>query len=121
MKTCRLLLSKDLRATVERMCGMMRCELSIADAEPIWQKQNRRVFRIDLPDFHFRVLEEAAGVKGVSLEALLHTWIEEYAKELEGSGGRMESRFRLVAEWNEMGYTGREGAVRELALKIAKE
>ncbi|MBE3064374.1 MAG: hypothetical protein NT005_11135 [Spirochaetes bacterium] len=125
MKSYKLLLMKDLLPTVERMCGILQCPFAVVDAEPIWQKQNRRSFRIDVPDFHARILDETAALKGVSTEVLLHTWIEQLAEEIaedpvEGAKTGISAKCAAIADWEVLGYTGSEPAVGDLVKRLAR-
>jgi hypothetical protein len=125
MKSYKLLLQKDLLPTVELMCGILQCPFAVVDAEPIWQKQNRRSFRIDVPDFHARVLDETAALKSVSTEVLLHTWIEQFAEELArdpvvGAKRGIGAKCAAIADWEALGYTGSEPAVGDLVKRLAR-
>jgi hypothetical protein len=126
VKSSRLLLSRDMLPTVETMCGLLQCPFIVADAEPIWQKQNRRVFRIDLPDFHAGVLEETAALKGISLDVLLHTWLEQLAQQVaadpvEAARSGISEKCSSIARWEAAGYSIGNPALGFLVKRIAKE
>lgn len=126
MRSCRLLLHKDLLPVVERMCELLQCPFIVADAEPIWQKQQRRVFRIDLPDFHSRVLDEAAVSRGVSTEVFLQTWVEQLAGEIEAdpvAAARtgISAKCTAITGWETLGYAPGDPAVGHLVKRIARE
>ena len=125
MKSYTLLLMKDLLPTVERMCGILQCPYAVVDAEPIWQKQNRRVCRIDVPAFHARILDETAALKSVSTEVLLHTWIEQLAEEIEkdpvgGAKTGISAKCAAIADWEALGYKGNEPAAGDLVKRLAR-
>jgi hypothetical protein len=125
MRSYRLLMMKDLLPVIERICGLLQCPFTTADAEPIWQKQNRRVFRIDVPDFHAHVLDETAALKGVSTEVLLHTWIEQFAREIEedpvaAAKGDISSRCTAIADWEALGYSAGAPAIGFLVKRLAR-
>jgi len=125
MRSYRLLMMKDLLPVVEQMCGLLQCPFTVADAEPIWQKQNRRMFRIDVPDFHARVLDETAAMKTVSTEVLLHTWIEQLALEIEhdpvaAAKGGISAKCTAIAEWETLGYSAGDTAVGFLVKRLAR-
>jgi hypothetical protein len=116
---------RDLLPTVELMCGILQCPFAVVDAEPIWQKQNRRTFRIDVPDFHARTLDETAALKGVSTEVLLHTWVEQLAQEtasdpVAGVKRGIGAKCAAIADWEALGYTGSEPAVGDLVKRLAR-
>ena len=126
MRSYRLLLMKDLLPIVERMCELLQCPFTVADAEPIWQKQNRRVFRIDLPDFHARVLDETAVMKGISTEVLLHTWVEELARQIsadpvEAARRGISAKCAAITDWETLGYTPSDRAVADLVKRLARD
>jgi hypothetical protein len=107
------------------MCGILQCPFAVVDAEPIWQKQNRRTFRIDVPDFHARTLDETAALKGVSTEVLLHTWVEQLAQEtasdpVAGVKRGIGAKCAAIADWEALGYTGSEPAVGDLVKRLAR-
>ncbi len=125
MRSYKLLLMKNLLPTVEQMCDILQCPFAVVDAEPIWQKQNRRSFRIDVPDFHARILDETAALKSVSTEVLLHTWIEQFAEELArdpvaGAKRGIGAKCAAIADWETLGYTGSEPAVGDLVKRLAR-
>jgi hypothetical protein len=121
MKSCRLLLEDDMRPIAEELCSALRCELTVVDSEPVWQEQNRRVFQVDMPDFHYRMLEELGRITGSSPEGLLHEWIEEREREkASGKGGRSMERCRLMVEWLGLGFTGKEPDLRHFAQRLAR-
>jgi hypothetical protein len=123
VRTCRLLLEEDKRSAAQALCSALACELSVVDGEPVWQKQNRRVFQVDMPDFHYRILEEVGALSGSSPEALLRSWIEEYARESAEGGAakvaKIEERCRLIVEWQSLGFTGKESDLKHFALRLA--
>ena len=126
MRSYRLLLPKELLPVVERMCELLQCPFAVVDAEPIWQKQNRRVFRIDLPEFHSRVLDEAAARKGASTEVLLHTWVEQLAEEISAdpvAAARRGISAKCVAitDWETLGYSPTDNAVADLVKRLARD
>lgn len=126
MKSCKLLLLKDMLPTVETMCGLLQCPFIVADAEPIWQKQNRRVFRIDLPDFHARVLDETAVLRGTSTDVLLHTWLEQLAQEVaadpvEAARSGISAKCSTIARWEAAGYAVSDPATSFLVKRLAKD
>jgi hypothetical protein len=111
---------------VERMCELLQCPFTVADAEPIWQKQNRRVFRIDLPDFHARVLDEAAVSRSMSTEVFLQTWVEQLAEEIEAdpvAAARtgISARCAAITGWESLGYAPTDSAVGHLVKRIARD
>ncbi len=109
-----------MSAAARELCVALGCELTAADSEPVWQRQSRRLFQVDMPDFHYRVLEELGGIRGSSPETLLRQWIEEHAKErADGNAGKALARCRLLAEWLGLGFTGKEPDLRHFALKLA--
>jgi hypothetical protein len=125
VKSCKLLLLKDMLPTVETMCGLLQCPFIVADAEPIWQKQNRRVFRIDLPDFHARVLDETAALRGTSTDVLLHTWLEQLAQEVaadpvEAARSGISEKCSTIARWEAAGYAVGDPATSSLVKRLAK-
>jgi hypothetical protein len=120
MKSCRLLLPVDMQAAAEHLCSALQCELTVVDGEPVWREENRRLFQIDLPDFHYRLLEELGRIEGMSPETLLHEWIEEYMHEKEnGKAEKVMERCRLMVEWLTMGFTGEEPGINHLAARLA--
>lgn len=126
MRSCRLLLHKDLLPVVERMCELLQCPFTVADAEPIWQKQQRRVFRIDLPEFHARVLGEAAVSRGLSAEVFLQTWVEQLAGEIEtdpvaAARTGISAKCAAITGWETLGYGPGDPAVGHLVRRIARE
>jgi hypothetical protein len=126
MRSCRLFLHKDLLPVVERMCELLQCPFTVADAEPIWQKQERRVFRIDLPDFHARVLDEAAVSRGMSTEVFLQTWVEQLAGEIEAdpvAAARtgISAKCTAITGWEMLGYAPTDSAVTHLVKRIARD
>lgn len=126
MKSSKLLLPREMLPTVETLCGLLQCPFIVADAEPIWQKQNRRVFRIDLPDFHAGVLEETAALKGTSMDVLLHTWLEQLAGEVaadpvEAARSGISAKCSTIARWEAAGYTIGDPALGLLVKRLAKE
>jgi hypothetical protein len=130
MKSYRLLLPNTILPAAERMFVTLRSELSVVDPSPIWRKQSRRLVQIDLPDFHSRVLEEVARRKGLAVEVLLQSWIEAYQAEIEGraSGSPrllpstpVQTKLKAIADWADLGYTGREDVPQELVFRLLKD
>ncbi len=110
-----------MRAAARELCAALGGEVTAVDSEPVWQRQNRRLFQIDVPDFPYRVLEELGGIRGSSPETLLREWIEEHAREkADGRAGKALERCRLLVEWRGLGFTGKEPDLRDFALKLAR-
>ncbi len=110
-----------MSAAARELCAALQCELTVVDSTPVWQKQKRRLFQVDMPDFQYRMLEELGGITGASPEALLHQWIEEHAREKAGAGGgKALERCRLLVEWLRLGFTGKEPDLKHFALKLAQ-
>jgi hypothetical protein len=121
MKSCRLLLPIDMQVAAEQLCAALQAEVTVVDTAPVWREENRRLFQIDLPDFHYRLLEELGRTKGASPETLLHEWIAEYASEKQNAkADRVLGRCRLMVKWLNLGFAGKEADLRHLALRLAR-
>ncbi len=77
--------------------------------------------QIDMPDLLFFTLEELATLTGTSLEALLRSWIQEHAgKTVTKEGKKIQERCRLIAEWQGLGFAGKEPDLRYFARRLAE-
>ena len=123
MTSHRLLLLHDLVPAAEALCSLLGVPCAVVSGKPAWDAPEHQLVQVDLPRLHARVFEEAAGQLGISVESLLTTWIGRCRAELtvEGSGpGPVERACRRMAEWDAMGYTGAEEAVRDLAREASR-
>ena len=126
MKAFRLLLQHDLIPTAEAVCSALAVPGAIVSERASWDRPEHCLFQLDLPGLQARVVEEAAGLRGVSPETLLLTWISRSRteRELYGPDGPPDGilrRCRLLAQWEGLGYNGTEPAVGELARRLARE
>jgi hypothetical protein len=117
----KLLLSDDLVPIAEELCSLLGVPLSVVSASPAWDGAVHRIVQIDLPRLHARVFEEAAALRGVSVALFVASWIERCRAELAGEGDTSVVRTcQRLAEWERLGYTGTEPAVRELAHEVSR-
>jgi hypothetical protein len=118
--SCRLLLDDALSSAARRLCSALRCELTTVDSGPSWPGQNRRVVQVDMPAFLYRTLEEFGTLSGTSVSALLRSWIQEYAgKSASEEGRKIHERCRLITEWQDQGFTGKEPDLKYFARRLA--
>ena len=76
--------------------------------------------QIDMPDFLYRILEEFSSLSGASVESLLRTWIEEHAGEsVSEEGRRIQERCRLITEWLDLGFAGKQPDLKYFAQRLA--
>jgi hypothetical protein len=116
----RLLLSDDLVPVAEELCSLLGVPVSVVSAQPVWDGPAHRIVQIDLPRLHARVFEDAAALHGVSRESFVVSWIERCLARLAGADDETVFRScRRLAEWERLGYTGSEEAVRALVREVA--
>jgi hypothetical protein len=117
----RLLLSDDLMPIAEELCGLLGVPCSVVSASRAWEASVHRIIQIDLPRLHARVFEEAAALRGTSVATFVSGWIERCRAELAGDDDVSVVRTcQRLAEWERLGYTGAEPAVRELVREVAR-
>jgi hypothetical protein len=117
----RLLLSDDLVPIAEELCGLLGVPLSVVSAAPAWDGPVHRIVQIDFPRLHARVFEEAAALRGVSVDSFVATWIQRCRAELAGDDDVSVVRTcQRLAEWERLGYTGTEPAVSELVREVSR-
>jgi hypothetical protein len=117
----RLLLSDDLVPIAGELCGVLGVPMTVVSAAPAWDGPVHRIVQIDLPGLHARVFEDAAHLRGESVQTLLAGWVERARAELAGGGDAAVLRAcRRLAEWERLGYAGPEPAVRELVRDVAR-
>jgi hypothetical protein len=130
MKIYKLLLSNERIPAAQRMFAMLRSELTVVDPAPVWQKQTRRLIQIDIPDFPALLLERVAERKSEAVEVVLHSWIEQYDEESRGEKkgvpvllphSSVEAKIRLITEWMDLGYTGSEASIQDLARRLLSD
>ncbi len=130
MKVFKILLSNEHIPAAQRMFAALHSELTVVDPKPVWQRQTRRLIQIDIPDFHALVLEKVAERKGEAVEEILHSWIEQYYEESRGEDAgfpillphsSVEAKLRLIMEWAELGYTGKEAAMSGLIHRLISD
>ncbi len=121
MTPVKLLLSDDLVPIARELCTILDVPATVVSATPAWEGPVHRIVQIDLPRLHARVFEDAAGLRGVSVESLLAGWVERARAELAGGGdAAVLHACRRLAEWERLGYTGSEPAVRDLVREVAR-
>ena len=121
MTPLKLLLSDDLVPIAEELCSLLGVPLSVVSAAPAWDGAMHRIVQIDLPRLHVRVFEDAAALRGASVASFVATWIERCRAELAGDDDVSVIRTcQRLAEWERLGYTGTEPAVRELAHEVSR-
>ena len=121
MTPLRLLLSDDLVPIAEELCSLLGVPLSVVSTAPAWDGAVHRIVQIDLPRLHARVFEEVAALRGTSVGTFVSGWIERCRAELAGDDDASVVRTcQRLAEWERLGYTGTEPAVRELAREVAR-
>jgi hypothetical protein len=117
----RLLLSDDLVPIAEELCGLLGVPLSVVSTAPAWDRPVHRIVQIDFPRLHARVFEEAAALRGVSVDSFVATWIQRCRAELAGDDDVSVVRTcQRLAEWERLGYTGTEPAVSELVREVSR-
>ena len=117
----RLLLSDDLVPIAEELCSLLGVPFSVVSAAPSHVGAVHRILQIDLPRLHARVFEEAASSRGTSVAMFVAGWIERCRAELAGDDDVSVVRTcQRLAEWERLGYTGAEPAVRELVREVAR-
>ena len=121
MTPVKLLLSDDLVPIAGELCRLLGVPLSVVSATPAWDGPVHRIVQIDLPRLHARVFEEAAALRGVSVESLVATWLERCRARLAGDEDVAVVRTcQRLAEWEHLGYTGTEAAVKELVREVSR-
>jgi hypothetical protein len=119
--TVRLLLAEDLVPIANELCDLLGVPFSTVRPSTAWDAPVHRTVQIGLPQLHARVFDEAAGLRGASVESFLTGWIERCRAELAGDEDATVLRAcGRLAEWERLGYTGAEPAARELAREIAR-
>jgi hypothetical protein len=116
----RLLLSDDLVPIAAELCAVLGVPATVVSAAPAWDGPVHRIVQIDLPRLHARVFDEAARLRGESVETLLAGWVERARAELAGGDAAVLRACRRLAEWERLGYAGSEPAVRDLAREVAR-
>ncbi len=117
----RLLLFDDLLPIAEELCSLLGVPFSIVSATSAWDGAVHRIVQVGLPRLHARVFGEAAALRGVSVESFLAAWIERCRAELASDDEvSVVPTCRRLAEWERLGYTGEEAAVRELVREVAR-
>ncbi len=121
MTPVRLLLPDDLVPIAEELCGVLGVPANVVSAAPAWDGPVHRIVQIDLPGLHARVFADAARLRGVSMETFLAGWFERGRAELAGQDEAPVLRAcGRLAEWERLGYTGSESAVRDLVRDVAR-
>ena len=120
MTPLRLLLSDDLVPIAEELCDLLGVPCTVVSASRAWEATVHRIIQIGLPRLHARVFADAALQRGLSIETFVATWIERCRAELAGDDDASVLRTcRRLAEWERLGYTGAEAAVKELVREVA--
>jgi hypothetical protein len=121
MTPVKLLLSDDLVPIAEELCEVLGVPATVVSAVPAWDGPVHRIVQVDLPGLHARVFEDAARLRGVSMETFLAGWFERGRAELAGrDDAPMLRACRRLAAWERLGYTGSEPAVRDLVREVAR-
>jgi len=117
----RLLLADDLVPIAGELCAVLGVPITVVSAAPAWTGTVHRTVQIDLPGLHARVFDDAARLRGVSVETLVAGWIERGRAELAGDEEVTVLRAcQRMAEWEHLGYTGSEPAVGDLVRDVAR-
>lgn len=121
MTPLRLLLSDDLVPIAEELCGLLGVPCTVVSAPAAWSAPAHRIVQVDLPRLHARVFEAAAALRGTSVPLFVAGWIERCRAELAGGDDAWVVRTcQRLAEWERLGYTGEEAAVRELVREVSR-